>query len=129
MPCALAGRLGSMFFGSEVFGGEVRCIMWSTPPLPYLTASRPDREEDSASREEGQIRRTQSTVGLCGSRGRGKLRGSLKKAHNVSTELGVTENEPLCVCYWPRAFKGVREDVQDLAKDGTFLRPHTTLRP
>lgn len=40
--------------------------MWRSRPLPHLTASYRGRNEELASREKGQTRRTQSTRSLSG---------------------------------------------------------------
>lgn len=87
--------------------------MWSTSPLPCLTASHRGRNEGHASRQEGQIRRTQSTERVSGPTDRRKLSRKLTKAHSGSTALRITEDELVGVCYLPRAFEGLPELEED----------------
>ena len=93
----------------EDSGGEANSIMYLSRPLPRLTASLQGRNEDSTCREQGKIRRTQSTHGLSGTRGRKKASEKLTKAHSGSRSLRIAEDAPMAVCYRPKAFEGLPE--------------------
>lgn len=84
-------------------------IMNLCQSLPHLAVSNRSREEGPAWRKEDEIRRTQSTEALSGSRGREKLRERLTKAHSGSRALSISEDEPVAVYHLPRAFEQLPE--------------------
>lgn len=83
--------------------------MYLSRSLPRLTASHQDREEEPASHEEAEFRRTQSTHGLSGPSGRKKASEKLTAAHSGSSVLRTAEDEPVAVYYLPRAFEELLE--------------------
>lgn len=86
-------------------GGETKCIMWLSRPLPHLTASYQGHDEKPASHEKGQIRRTQSTQSLSGSRGRKNFSRKLTAALSFSTGLRTAQDGAVSVRFAPRAFE------------------------
>ena len=60
-------------------------------------------------REEGEFRRSQSTEGVSGSRGREEGSRKLTAAHSGSVALRIAEDEAMAVYYEPNAFRDLRE--------------------
>ena len=89
--------------------GEAESIMYLSRPLPRLTASHQGRDEDQASCEQVEFRRTQSTQSFSGTHGRKKASEKLTKAHSGSSDLKTAEDEPVAVYYLPRAFEELPE--------------------
>lgn len=102
-------RLGLVVFEEEDFRGEGESIIWSVSPLPCLTASCQGHNEGSAQREEGQIRRTQSTKDTSGPVGRRRVSGKLTAAHSGSRTLRIAEDDAVAVHYLPRTFAELQE--------------------
>ena len=88
--------------------------MWRYLTLPRLKASHRSQKGSQALREEGEFRRSQSTEGASGSRGREDGSRKLTAALSGSAGLRVAEDEPFDVYYSPRAFRELRE-MEDAA--------------
>ena len=104
----LSGLVGSEEKNSRE---EAEGIIWSLSPLPRLAASQHSRKGGRTLREEAEFRRSQSTEGVSGSRGREEGSHKLTKAHRRSVPLRIAEDEPVAVYYLPTAF----EELEDAA--------------